>query len=115
MLFAQPPPDMWPAFWTAFFAGLPALIAAIAAFVKCLQNSQALVKVDSKAQRGIDQNSEIQKSLNGHLSDAVQTAHAAAYAQGIRDAAAASVSTIAAAVAVGVAAAAKAERDKPST
>lgn len=115
MLFADTTPGVDSAFWTAFFANLPTLLAAISAFVvavmAALKGKSNEVKIDAS----MKQNEEIIKQGNGKLTEAATAAHDIGYRKGLKDAASASVETVAAAVAVGVAAAKKFETDKPTT
>lgn len=115
MLFADMTPAVDSAFWTAFFANLPTLLAAISAFVVAVMAAIKGKSNEAKIDHSIAQNVQIIKQSNGIIEEASKTAHDIGYRKGLKDAASASVETVAAAVAVGVAASRKAEADKPTS
>ena len=83
MLFGDVQPDRGPAFWTAFFATLPTLIAAISAAVvaviAALKGQQNSVKADI----AIRQNEQLLRQGNGIIEAAAKAAHDVGYAKGV--------------------------------
>ncbi len=65
-------------FWTAFFASLPALLAALAAFIKSIQNGEVAKNTANKVE-------DVHRDINSRLTELVEATRAKAHSEGMAE------------------------------